>query len=345
MEFSAEQIAQILNGEIEGDGKVKLSGVSKIDDGKPGTLTFLSNPNYTNFIYTTLASAVLVNKDFISERPLKCTLIRVENAYKALATLLELYVQSKPQKLGKETPCFISKSANIGEQHYIGAFAYIGENVTIGNNVKVYPQVYIGDNVEIKDNAVLYPGVKIYENCKIGSNCIIHSGAVIGSDGFGHAPQADGTYKKIYQIGNVIIEDDVEIGANTTIDCATMGSTIIHKGVKLDNLIQIAHNVEVGENTVMAALTGIAGSTKIGRNCIFAGQVGIIGHLNVGNNVTAAAQSGILKNINNGITVMGTPAFNATQCRKSHVIYQRLPDMRQQIMDLEKQLKELKSKF
>ena len=345
MEFSAEQIAQILNGKIEGDGTVKLSGVSKIDDGKPGTLTFLSNPNYTNYIYSTLASAVLVNNDFIPDRPIKSTLIKVDNAYKALATLLEMYVQSKPQKVGKESPCFISDSSKIGELHYIGAFAYIGDNVNIGDNVKIYPHVYIGDNVEIKDNTILYPGVKIYENCKIGSNCILHAGVVIGSDGFGHAPQADGTYKKIHQIGNVIIEDDVEIGANTTIDCATMGSTIIHKGVKIDNLVQIAHNVEVGENTVMASQVGIAGSTKIGHNCILGGQVGIIGHINIGNRVIASAQSGVTKNFKDGITIMGTPAFDASQCRKSRVIYQRLPDMRQQILELEKQLKELKSKI
>ena len=265
MEFSANDIAALLNGEVEGNGSVKVSSISKIDQSLPGTLTFLSNPAYTKHIYTTSASIVIVNKDFRPDNKLLCTLIRVDDSYAALAKLLDFYVKTKPVKVGIEQPCFISSSAILGEQVYIGAFAYIGHKALIGNNVKIYPHVYIGDNVKVGDDSILYSGVKVYAECSVGSSCIIHSGVVIGSDGFGFAPNPDGTYTKIEQIGNVIIEDNVEIGANSTIDRSTMGSTILHKSVKLDNLVHIAHNVEIGENTVMAAQGGVAGSTIIGK--------------------------------------------------------------------------------
>jgi len=274
MEFQATSIADFLNGTIEGDPNATVHNISKIEDGKPGTLSFLANPKYNKYIYETDATIVLVNRDFVAEGEIKATLIRVDNAYEAFASLLDLYQQIKGTKSGIENPSYIDASATIGKNLYLGAFAYIGENARIGDNVKIYPHAYIGDNVVVGDNTIIYSGVRIYEDCKIGESCILHAGCVIGADGFGFAPTSDGSYKKIPQIGNVILEDYVEIGANTTVDCATMGSTIIHRGVKLDNLIQIAHNCEVGENTVMAALTGLAGSVKVGRNCTFGGQVG-----------------------------------------------------------------------
>ena len=271
MEFSAKDIAALLNGAVEGNSSVRVSNLSKIDQPVAGTLTFLSNPAYTKYIYTTTASIVIVSNDFKPETPLACTLIRVDDPYAALAKLLEFYVKSKPAKTGIEQPSFIHHSAVTGEDIYVGAFAYIGENAKIGDHVKIYPHVYIGDNVKIGDFTVLHSGVKIYADCSIGASCILHSGAVIGADGFGFAPNQDAAYSKIEQIGNVIIEDNVEIGANTTVDRATMGSTIIRNGVKLDNLIQIGHNVDVGENTVIAAQTGISGSVVIEKNCLFGG--------------------------------------------------------------------------
>ncbi|WP_423130321.1 UDP-3-O-(3-hydroxymyristoyl)glucosamine N-acyltransferase [Gaoshiqia sp. Z1-71] len=345
MEFKAVNIADFLNGTVEGDEHVSVSNVSKIEDGTPGTLAFLANPKYEKYIYQTKASIVLVRKDFVAEQPVPCTLIRVDDPYQAMASLLELYQQTKTQKQGIEQPSFIDPSATVGQKIYLGAFAYIGSNSRIGDQVKIYPQVFIGQNVKIGDNTIIYAGAKIYDDTVIGSNCIIHAGAVIGSDGFGFAPTEDGSFKKIQQVGNVILEDDVEVGANTTIDCSTMGSTIIRKGVKLDNLIQIGHNCEIGENTVMAALTGIAGSTKVGKNCMFAGQVGIAGHLVIGDNVKIGAMAGVSNNIKAGKTVLGAPAMDHEKAVKAFVVYRRLPEMRDQIIELQKELKTLKTKL
>ena len=339
MNFKASQIAEFLKGKIEGDPDAIVTDVSKIEEGKENTLTFLANPKYSKYIYETKASVVIVNDDFVAEKDLNVTLIRVPNAYQALATLLELYEKSIPEKKGIEQPSYISDSASLGESVYIGAFAYIGENVKLGNNVKIYPQSYIGDNVEIKDNSIIYAGARIYRGCKIGENCIIHSGAVIGSDGFGFAPDDTGEYKKIAQIGNVILEDNVEIGSNTTIDRATMGSTVIHKGAKLDNLIQIGHNVEVGSRTVMAAQTGVAGSTKIGKECMMGGQVGLAGHLTVPDRVKFGAQSGVPNSIKKeGETLLGTPAMNATDFAKSFIIFKKLPELYKKLNEVEKTL-------
>jgi UDP-3-O-[3-hydroxymyristoyl] glucosamine N-acyltransferase len=344
MEFSAQQIASILNGKIEGNSEVKVNNFSKIEDGKQGTLTFLANPKYIHYIYETKASLALVNDDFVAEKalPPTLTLIRVPNAYSALAQLLNLVEQTKAKKQGIEVPSFISHSATIPQKNvYIGAFAYIGENVKIGENVAVYPHAYIGDNVVIEENTIIYAGVKIYEGCKIGKNCIIHSGAVIGADGFGFAKEGD-TYKKIPQLGNVVIEDNVEIGANTTIDRAVMDSTTIRQGVKLDNLIQIAHNVEIGENTGIAAQTGIAGSTKIGKNGIIGGQAGLGGHIKIGDNVSIGAQSGIISNIESGRSIVGTPAIDVNNFFRSSIIFSKLPDMYRQIHQLQKELEAIK---
>jgi UDP-3-O-[3-hydroxymyristoyl] glucosamine N-acyltransferase len=339
MEFTVNDIAALLNGTVEGDGTTKVSNISKIDQGEPGTLTFLSNPAYTRYIYTTQASAVIVRKDFQAEAPLSCALIKVEDPYASLARLLNLYEQSKPVKRGIEQPSFISTSASTGNNIYVGAFAYIADKATIGNNCRIYPQAYIGENVVIGENTIIYAGAKIYADCKIGSNCIIHAGAVIGSDGFGFAPTADGSYSKIAQVGNVIIEDHVEIGANTTVDCATMGSTIIRKGVKLDNLIQIAHNVEVGENSVMASQTGIAGSTKVGKNCMFGGQVGLAGHITIGDNVKLGAQSGVMSSIDNNSIMIGSPVMDQRQYMKSYAVFRNLPQLRADINQLQRESK------
>jgi len=343
MEFSAQQIAHILNGKIEGNADVKVSDFSKIEEGRSGTLTFLANLKYAHYIYETQASIALVNDDFKQEKnlPSTLTLIRVSNAYAALAQLLELVSQSVPRKQGIEAMSFVSPSAQVSKDTYIGAFAYIGENVRLGENVAIYPNSYVGDNVVIEDNTIIYAGVKIYTGCKIGKNCIIHSGAVIGSDGFGFAKEGD-AFKKIPQLGNVILEDDVEIGANTTIDRAVMGSTIIHQGVKLDNLIQVAHNVEIGKNTVMAAQSGIAGSSKIGENCIFGGQTAVVGHLKIGNNVSVGGQSGIASNIKDGKTILGSPAIEARDSLRSSVIFPKLPDMYKQLNQLQKEIESLK---
>lgn len=345
MEFQATSIADFLNGTIEGDPNATVNNISKIEDGKPGTLAFLANPKYSKYIYKTDATIVLVNKDFVAEGEIKATLIRVDNAYEAFASLLDLYQQAKGTKSGIENPSFIDQTASVGKDVYIGAFSYIGKNVTIGDKVKIYPQAYIGDNVVVKDNTIIYAGVKIYEDCKIGESCILHAGCVIGSDGFGFAPTSNGTYKKIPQIGNVILEDFVEIGANTTIDCATMGSTIIREGVKLDNLIQIAHNCEIGENTVMAALTGLAGSVKVGNNCTFGGQVGVAGHLTIGNNVTFGAMSGVTNNIKDDKIMLGAPAMDIGQAAKVTVVYRRLPQLREQVINLEKEMAALKEQI
>lgn len=343
--FSAQQIATVLNGTIEGDPSVVVNNFSKIEEGKPGTLTFLANPKYTHYIYETKASIVLVNNDFVAEKPIESTLIRCFNAYAALAILLDMVEKSKPKKVGIEPMAYVSESASLGsEDVYIGAFAYIGDRASIGNRSKIYPQVYIGEDVTIGVNTTIYAGVKIYAGCRIGDNCIIHSGAVIGADGFGFAPE-DGVYKKIPQMGIVIIEDDVEIGANTTIDRAVMDATIIHQGVKLDNLIQIAHNVEVGENTVMAAQVGISGSTKVGKHCVFGGQVGLGGHINIGDNASIGAQAGIISNIKEGAQLIGSPAIPVKDFFRSSVVFPKLPDMYKQLHEMQKELKELKSKL
>ena len=345
MDFKASQIAEFLKGKVEGDPDAVVKDVSKIEEGKKNTLTFLSNPKYTKYIYETKASVVIVNNDFVPEKELDVTLIRVPDAYQALASLLELYEKSIPQKTGIEQPSYIDESAELGEDVYVGAFAYIGQNVKLGDNVKVYPQSYIGDNVEIKENTIIYAGVKVYRGCRIGNNCIIHSGAVIGSDGFGFAPDENGEYKKISQIGNVILEDNVEIGSNSTIDRATMGSTVIHKGAKLDNLIQIGHNVEVGSRTVMAAQTGVAGSTKIGEECMMGGQVGLAGHLNIPDRVKFGAQSGVPNSIKKeGEVLLGTPAINATDFAKSFIIFKKLPELYKKVSEMEKTLNNINQK-
>jgi len=341
MEFTAQQIADILKGSVAGDPATKVSGFSKIEEGVPGTITFLANLKYEQHIYVTKASIVLVNNDFKPTAPIEATLIKVPNAYSSLAKLMELAEQSKAKKSGVDAMSFISASASIEEDCYIGAFAYIGENAKIGKGSIIYPYAYIGDNACIGEQTTVFPHVTVYKDCIIGNNCIIHAGAVIGSDGFGFAPE-DGKYKKIVQLGNVVIEDDVEIGANTTVDRAVMGSTIIHSGVKLDNLIQIAHNVEVGYHTAMAAQTGIAGSTKIGDNCMFGGQVGIIGHLQIGDNAQIAAQSGITKNVRTNAKVMGTPFLPLTGFLRSHILFERLPELNTKINRLEREIEELK---
>ncbi len=337
MEFTAEQISALINGEVDGNPQAIVRDVSKIEEGRPETLTFLANPKYESYIYTTEASVVIVNKSFKPEKAVKATLIRVDDAYRALALLLQMYQESMPKKTGIEQPSFIDKTAQLGDFVYVGAFSYIGEKVTIGNHVQIYPQVYIGDGVSIGDNTIVYPGAKIYKGCKIGTKCVIHSGAVVGSDGFGFAPGADGQFEKIPQVGIVVLEDQVEVGANTTIDRATMGSTIIRKGTKLDNLIQIAHNVEIGENSVLAAQTGIAGSTKIGKNVMFGGQVGIAGHLTIANGVKLAAQTGVSKSITKeGSVQMGSPAFDAMLYNKAYVVFRKLPELKAKIDQLEK---------
>jgi len=338
MKFTAEQIAGILEGEVIGNPNAEVFKLSKIEEGTVGSLTFLSNPKYQNYIYSTEASVTIVNKTFEAEQAILTTLIKVDDAYQAFSKLLEYYNQVKLMKSGIEQPSVISENVTYGTDLYLGSFCYVGKNVKIGNNVKIYPNTFIGDNVVIGDNCLLFAGVRIYSETEIGNNCVIHSGTIVGSDGFGFAPHEDGTYSKIPQIGNVILEDDVEVGSCTTIDRATMGSTIIRKGVKLDNQIQIAHNVEIGENTVIAAQTGIAGSSKIGKNCMIGGQVGIAGHITIGDNVRVQAQSGIGKNIKDGEVIQGSPAFNYGDFSKSYVHFRNLPKIIADIDDLKKKI-------
>jgi len=338
MNFTAQQIAGILEGDIVGNPEVEVSKLSKIEEGTEGSLTFLANPKYKSYIYSTKASITIVNKTFEPESEISTTLIKVEDAYKSFSKLLEYYNQIKLNKEGIEQPSFISSSAALGAQHYVGAFTYIGDNVTIGENVKIFPNSYIGDNVSVGDNTIIFAGVKIYSECVIGSNCVINSGVIIGADGFGFAPNEDGEYIKVPQTGNVIIEDFVDIGAATTIDRATLGSTVIRRGVKLDNQIQIAHNVDVGRNTVIAAQTGIAGSTKIGENCQIGGQVGIAGHISIGNNVKIQAQSGIGRIIKDNEVIQGSPALNYGEYNKSYVHFKNLPKIEKRISDLEKKI-------
>lgn len=340
MEFTAQQIAGIINGKIEGDPDVSVSYVSKIESGGPGTISFLSNPKYTQYVYTTGASIILINKDIVLEKPVKTTLIRVEDSYSAFATILETYNQIKLNKTGISPTAFIDPEATIGEGVYIGEFAVIHKDVVIGDHAKIYPHTFVGENTRVGSNTTLFSGVRIYSDTLIGNDCILHAGVVIGSDGFGFAPLEEGNYKKIAQIGNVVIEDFVEIGANTTIDRATMGSTIIRKGVKLDNLIQVAHNVEIGENTVISAQTGISGSTKIGKNCLIGGQVGIINHITIADEVKIAAQSGIGKSITKvGELVQGSPAFDIRAYQKSYVHFRNLHTIKSKLDDLEKEIK------
>ncbi len=338
MKFTAAQIAGILEGEVEGNPEVEVSKLSKIEEGIPESLSFLSNPKYTQYIYTTKASAVIVDKNFKAENRINTTLIRVDDAYKSFSKLLEYYNQVKMNKTGIEQPVFISESANYGKNIYIGAFAYISDSVKIGDNVKIYPNVYIGDNVIIANNVTLFSGAKIYSDTQIGNNCVIHSSAILGADGFGFSPNEKGEFIKVPQTGNVIIEDNVDIGAATSIDRATLGSTIIRKGVKLDNQIQIAHNVEIGENTVIAAQTGIAGSTKIGENCMIGGQVGIAGHLSIGNNVRIQAQSGIGRNVKDNETLQGSPALTYNDYNKSYVHFKNLPKIINRLTTIEKNI-------
>lgn len=345
MEFKAQSIADFLGGTVEGDVNATVSDVAKIEEGKPGTLAFLANPKYNKYLYETDASIVIVNKDFELENKVKATLIRVQDAYKAFASLLELVQHAKGHKTGIENPSFIDSTAVVGNDIYVGAFAYIGKNVRIGNHVRIYPHSYIGDNTTLGNDCILYSGVKIYEDTKIGNSCILHAGAVIGADGFGFAPSEDGKYKKIPQVGNVILEDFVEIGANTTIDCATMGSTIIRKGTKIDNLVQIAHNVEIGENTVMASQTGISGSTKVGKNCQFGGQVGVAGHISIGDNVNLGGRTGVANSIKSNRTVLGAPAMEIGQAAKVFAITRNLPDLRDQLIDLGRQVAQIKKKL
>lgn len=338
MKFTAAQIAGILNGTVDGDEGIEVSRLSKIEEGRKGSLTFLANPKYTHYIYSTKASITIVNDDFVASGDLSTTLIRVENAYKAFSQLLEYYNQVKMNKSGIESPVFISETAKYGENIYLGAFSYIGENVTIGDNVKIYPNVYIGDNVKVGSNSVLFTGAKLYSETVVGASCVINSGVVIGADGFGFTPDERGEYKKVPQTGNVILEDHVDVGPGTTIDRATLGSTLIKRGVKLDNQIQIAHNVTIGENTVIAAQTGVAGSTKIGKNCIIGGQVGIAGHITIGDNVKIQAQSGIGRNVKDNETLQGSPAIGYGDFNKSYVYFKNLPKIMERFNIVEKKL-------
>lgn len=336
MKFTALQIATILEGEVDGNPEIEVSKLSKIEEGESGSLTFLSNPKYTSYIYSTEASITIVDKTFSPEEKLNTTLIRVKDPYKAFSKLLEYYNMVKLNKTGIEEPVFLSSSAKLGKNIYLGAFTYIGENVIIGDNVKIFPGVYLGDNVSIGNNVIVFAGAKIYSETTIGNDCVIHSSVVLGADGFGFTPNENGEYKKVPQTGNVIIEDFVDIGAATTIDRATLGSTIIRKGVKLDNHIQIAHNVEIGENTVIAAQSGIAGSTKIGKNCMIGGQVGIAGHLVIGNGVKIQAQSGIGRNVKDNETLQGSPALNYGDYNKSYVHFKNFPKIIDRLNTIEK---------
>lgn len=344
MQFTAGQIADIIDGKVEGDNDVAVSSFGKIEEAHAGQLSFLANPKYEDFLYSTKASIIIVNKTLELKQPLSATLVRVQDPYSSFATLLDRYQQIKTQQLtGIQEPVYIHATVRKGDNVFIGAFAYIGENVIIGNDVKIFPNTYVGNNVIIGDDTIIHPGVKIYHDCTLGRNVKVHAGAVIGSDGFGFAPQADGTFKKVPQIGNVIVEDDVEIGANATIDRATLGSTLIKKGAKLDNLIQVAHNVEVGNNTVIAAQAGVSGSTKIGNNVMIGGQAGIVGHLVIADGSKINAQSGVSKSIKSPNTaVTGSPAFEYTSALRSQAVNRNLPEMEKRLSELENIIRELR---
>lgn len=345
MEYTAKQLSDLLGGTVEGNPDEKVSRLSKIEEGTKGSLTFLANSKYEPHLYTTGASVVIIGKDFVPAQKVNPTIVRVPDAYQSFVQLLEIYNTIQRNKSGIEQPSYIHDTAQLGANIYIGAFAYIGKNVSIGSNVKIYPQVYVGDNVKIGSDTTLFEGVKVYSDCVIGSDCTIHAGSVIGADGFGFMPNTSNEYKKVAQIGNVIIEDHVEVGALTAIDRATLGSTIIRKGVKLDNLIQVAHNVEIGENTVIAAQTGIAGSTKVGRDCMIGGQVGIVGHISIADKVKIAAQSGIGSSIEKeGEVVQGSPAFNIGEYKRTYVLFRKLPDMEKRIKQLEEIIAALEKK-
>lgn len=343
MEFNAAALAGFLKGEITGDPETKVNTIAKIEEGHPGALSFLANPKYEHYLYTTKSSIVLVNKNFVPSASVSATLIKVENAYEAFASLLQMVEQARPRKKGVHPTAVIESTATIGMDVYIGPYAYIGENCLIGDECSIYPHVYIGDNTKTGNKCTLHPGVKIYHDCILGNNCVVHAGSVIGSDGFGFAPQSETEFMKIPQIGNVVIEDNVEIGANVAIDRATMGSTIIKKGVKLDNLIQIGHNVEIGENTVMAGLTGVAGSTKIGRNCMFGGQVGISGHLKIADGTKIGAQSGIPGDVKKENTILlGSPGIEHRNFLRSSVVFRQLPELKTKLEELEREVRQLK---
>ena len=345
MQFTAKDIAFMLNGTVEGDPLAVVNHLAKIEEGASGALSFLANPKYEQYLYSTNATVIIVNNDLRLTAPVNSTLIRVENAYTSFSLLLETYNTIKLNKMGIEEPNFVHSSAKVGKDPYIGAFTYISQDVVVGDNCKLYPGCYIADNVKIGDNVTLFPGVKIYFDCIIGNNVVIHSGSVIGSDGFGFAPNADGSYTKIAQIGNVVIEDNVEVGANTTIDRATMGSTNIRKGTKIDNLVQIAHNVDVGRNTVIAAQSGIAGSTKLGENVMLGGQVGVVGHISLANGTQVQAQSGVSRTIaEEGRKWAGSPAISYTADMRSNVVVSRLPELERRVNELEKIIKEIKNK-
>ena len=344
MEFTARQIAQVINGEIIGNENVTVNSFSKIEEGKPGSISFLANLKYTHYIYNTEASIVLIDKNAILEKPVETTLIKVDNAYECIAKLLQMYEATKPKKTGIDPLAFVSTNAKIGKNCYIGAFAYVGDNVSIGDNTQIYPHATICENTTIGESCTLYPNVTVYHGSLIGDRVILHAGSVIGSDGFGFAPSTNG-YDKIPQIGVVTIENDVEIGANTCIDRSTMGSTYIRKGVKLDNLVQIAHNTDIGENTVMSAQVGVAGSTKVGQWCMFGGQVGLAGHIVIGNKVFLGAQSGVPGNIKDGQQLIGTPPMKQRPYFKSQAVFRRLPELYKQINDLQKQVEELQKQI
>jgi UDP-3-O-[3-hydroxymyristoyl] glucosamine N-acyltransferase len=341
MQFTAEMIAAALNGEVVGNKDATVSTVSSIDGGKPGSLAYLTNPKYEQYIYTTEASIVLVDKSFEPKGEIKATLVKVENVGQCVLNLLEMYNASKPRKRGISKMASINETAEVGNDCYIGDFAVVEQGAKIGDNVQIYPQCYIGDNVTIGEGTKIYPGVKIYEGCKIGKNCIIHAGAVIGADGFGFAPREDGTFAKIPQLGIVIIEDNVEIGANSCVDRAKTDATIVHSGVKLDNLIQLGHNVEVGANTVMSAQVGIAGTTKVGSNCFIAGQVGIADHVTVGNAVKIGSKSGIDKDVADGEIRFGYPALPGMQYHRSFAVFKQLPDIAAKLREVEKRVTKL----
>jgi len=342
MNFTASVIAEFLKGSVEGNPEAKVNDVSKIEEGKAGTLSFLANPKYEKYIYNTESTIVIVNEDFTPQKEIPATLIRVPNAYESFAALLRLYEQSKPKKAGVSPQSSIAESAKVGKDLYVGEFTVVSENVSLGSGVVLYPKVYVGEGVQIGEGTILHPGVKVYEGCVIGDHCVIHAGAIIGGDGFGFAPNQENNYEKVPQLGKVIIEDHVEIGANTTVDRSTMGATILRKGVKLDNLIMIGHNVEVGENTVIAAQSGISGSSKVGKNCMFGGQVGLIGHITIASGVKIAAQSGITKDIKEeGIVIQGSPAFEFGPYQRSYAVFRNLPKLAKQVSDLEKRTEKL----